>query len=160
MFKKIKFIISGPSAGKTIDLGGYHFKDGGVTVTASAIDLANTPLPEANEHVGGDRFAKNLAAGIANITKYMERAANAFPEPEVAEGSPSRKVKNSPTSPAFGDRELEPWRALSSATPTERFQRTCSRNCPMNLPQPQARSRTTRATVNSNKRSAPVTTRR
>jgi hypothetical protein len=83
MFKKIKFIISGPNAGKTIDLGGYHFKDGAVTVTVSANDLANTPLPEVGEHVGGDRFAKNLAAGIANITRYMERAANAFPEPEV-----------------------------------------------------------------------------
>jgi hypothetical protein len=84
MFKKIKFIIAGPNAGKTIELGGYHFKEGSVTVTVSGNDLANTPLPEANEYVGGDRTAKNLAAGIANITKYMERAANAFPEPEVA----------------------------------------------------------------------------
>jgi hypothetical protein len=71
MFKKIKFIISGPNAGETIDLGGYHFNDGGVTVTVSAIDLANTPLPEVNEHVGGDRFARNLATGIAIITKHI-----------------------------------------------------------------------------------------
>lgn len=84
MSKKLRFIIAGPNAGKTITLGGYDFVNGATIVSVSGNDLANTPLPEVNEHLGGDRIANNLAAGIANITKHMERHASAFLEPEVA----------------------------------------------------------------------------
>jgi hypothetical protein len=86
MSRKITFILTGAHAGKTIDLGHYRFKDGSVTVAVTEADCANQPLPESNEHVGGDRRVKNLAAGVANITRYMERAFNAYPAPAPKEG--------------------------------------------------------------------------
>ncbi len=80
MIKQIKFVLTGPNAGKSITLGEYGFVNGVCTVTVSGRDGDNQPLPDVGEIVGVDRITANLNAGVANIARHMERAYSAFPE--------------------------------------------------------------------------------